>query len=53
VESGIKYVKNNFFLGRKFTDEEDAKERLFKMYFNSSVVRERGNCDTASCEAVL
>ena len=30
VESGIKYVKNNFFLGRTFTGEEDVKERLFK-----------------------
>jgi hypothetical protein len=28
VESGIKYVKNNFFSGRKFSDEKDAKERL-------------------------
>jgi len=32
VESGIKYVKNNFFLGRKFTDEKDLKERLIKWY---------------------
>jgi transposase len=32
VESGIKYVKNNFFLGRTFTDEKDLKERLFKWY---------------------
>jgi len=30
VESGIKYVKNNFFLGRKFSGEEEVKERLFK-----------------------
>ena len=30
VESGIKYVKNNFFMGRTFTGEEDVKERLFK-----------------------
>ena len=28
VESGIKYVKNNFFLGRKFSGEEDVQERL-------------------------
>jgi transposase len=28
VESGIKYVKNNFFLGRTFTDEQDLKEKL-------------------------
>jgi len=28
VESGIKYVKNNFFLGRKFSDEQDLKEKL-------------------------
>jgi transposase len=28
VESGIKYIKNNFFLGRKFTNEEDVKEKL-------------------------
>jgi len=32
VESGIKYVKNNFFLGRKFSGEKDLKERLFKWY---------------------
>ena len=30
VESGIKYVKNNFFLGRTFRGEKDLKERLFK-----------------------
>ena len=28
VESEIKYVKNNFFLGRKFSGEKDVKERL-------------------------
>jgi len=28
VESGIKYVKNNFFLGRKFSNEQEIKERL-------------------------
>ncbi|MGB2783535.1 MAG: IS21 family transposase [Atribacterota bacterium] len=28
VESGIKYVKNNFFLGRKFRNEQELKERL-------------------------
>jgi len=28
VESGIKYVKNNFFLGRKFSNEQELKERL-------------------------
>ncbi|MEA1939717.1 MAG: IS21 family transposase [Candidatus Caldatribacteriota bacterium] len=32
VESGIKYVKINFFSGRKFTGEKDLKERLFKWY---------------------
>jgi len=32
VESGIKYVKHNFFLGRKFSGEKDLKERLFKWY---------------------
>jgi len=30
VESGIKYVKNNFFSGRKFNGCKDVKERLFK-----------------------
>jgi len=28
VESGIKYVKNNFFLGRTFKNEQELKERL-------------------------
>jgi len=28
VESGIKYVKGNFFLGRHFQDEQDVKRRL-------------------------
>jgi len=28
VESGIKYVKNNFFLGRTFRNEQELKERL-------------------------
>ncbi len=28
VESGIKYVKGNFFLGRHFTDEEDVQRQL-------------------------
>lgn len=28
VESGIKYIKNNFFSGRKFKDEQDLKRRL-------------------------
>jgi len=32
VESGIKYVKCNFFQGRRFTGEEDVRERLFKWY---------------------
>jgi hypothetical protein len=32
VESGIKYVKHNFFSGRKFSDEKEVKERLFKWY---------------------
>ena len=36
VESGIKYVKNNFFLGRTFTDEKDLKERLFKWYIKAN-----------------
>ena len=27
VESGIKYIKNNFFSGRKFTDEQDLREK--------------------------
>jgi transposase len=30
VESGIKYVKHNFFLGRRFTGEKEVKERLSK-----------------------
>jgi len=30
VESGIKYVKGNFFLGRHFKDEEDVKRLLRK-----------------------
>jgi len=36
VESGIKYVKNNFFLGRKFTGCKDVKERLFKWYIRAN-----------------
>ncbi len=28
VESGIKYIKNNFFLGRSFKDEDDLNKRL-------------------------
>jgi transposase len=32
VESGIKYVENNFFLGRTFSGEKDLKERLFGWY---------------------
>jgi hypothetical protein len=28
VESGVKYVKNNFFLGRKFSDNRDLNEQL-------------------------
>jgi transposase len=28
VESGIKYVKGNFFLGRHFQDEQDVQRRL-------------------------
>jgi len=30
VESGIKYVKNNFFAGRKFKDHQDLDKRLSK-----------------------
>lgn len=30
VESGIKYVKINFFLGRKFINEDDVNKRLAK-----------------------
>ncbi len=30
VESGIKYVKCNFFQGRRFTGEKEVKERLSK-----------------------
>ena len=28
VESGIKYVKGNFFLGRRFQDQYNLKKRL-------------------------
>ncbi len=28
VESGIKYVKNNFFIGRKFKDGNDLDKKL-------------------------
>ena len=28
VESGIKYVKGNFFAGRHFQDEQDVKRHL-------------------------
>ena len=28
VESGIKYIKTNFFLGRKFTNEDDLNRQL-------------------------
>ncbi len=28
VESGIKYVKRNFFLGRKFKDSDDVDRQL-------------------------
>jgi transposase len=30
VESGIKYIKNNFFLGRKFKNEDDLNYQLNK-----------------------
>ncbi len=34
VESGIKYVKNNFFAGRKFKDRNDVENRLLKWMEN-------------------
>lgn len=30
VESGIKYVKNNFFAGRRFENEEDLDKQLYR-----------------------
>ena len=35
TESGIKYVKNNFFLGRKFIDREDVDKKL-RYWLNST-----------------
>lgn len=35
VESGIKYVKSNFFAGRKFKDEDDVEKRLFNWMDNT------------------
>jgi len=36
VESGIKYVKNNFFAGRKFKNEDDLDRQIFKWMENAN-----------------
>jgi transposase len=42
VESGIKYVKNNFFLGRKFVDGNDVNRRLQNWLNNTCNIRIHG-----------
>lgn len=42
VESGIKYVKNNFFLGRTFEDISEARKRLAYWLDNTCNVRIHG-----------
>ncbi len=37
VESGIKYVKNNFFSGRKFKDEDDLTRQLRNWFDNTNL----------------
>jgi transposase len=37
VESGIKYVKNNFFAGRKFKDSDDVDRQLFRWMENANI----------------
>lgn len=37
VESGIKYVKNNFFLGRKFKNEDDLNRQLRNWFDNTNL----------------
>ena len=41
VESGIKYVKGNFFLGRKFKDEDDLNRQL-RNWFDRANLRVHG-----------
>jgi len=41
VESGIKYIKNNFFLGRKFKDSTDL-DRQLKNWLNKANKRVHG-----------
>lgn len=36
VESGIKYVKNNFFAGRRFNNEDDVNKQLYKWMENAN-----------------
>lgn len=36
VESGIKYVKNNFFPGRQFKNEDDVDKQLYKWMENAN-----------------
>jgi hypothetical protein len=42
VESGIKYVKRNFFLGRKFKDSDDVERKLRKWMDSTSNQRIHG-----------
>lgn len=42
TESGIKYVKNNFFLGRKFIDEKDVARQLHNWLINTCNARIHG-----------
>jgi hypothetical protein len=42
VESGIKYVKRNFFLGRKFKDGDDVERKLRNWMDNTSNQRIHG-----------
>jgi hypothetical protein len=36
VESGIKYVKNNFFAGRKFKNEDELDKKLYQWMENAN-----------------
>ncbi len=42
VESGIKYIKNNFFLGRKFTTEAELKQKFNNWLINKCNARLHG-----------
>jgi transposase len=42
VESGIKYVQNNFFLGRKFVDGKDVDDKLRHWLINTCNARIHG-----------